>query len=72
MIKGVDYEIRIDAYKNCFKCYVDNVLMSSDCDNTFPGGSVAIILWEDNGKTHIIADIDSMKVYKLSEKKEIK
>lgn len=64
---GVSYNVRIDACRNHFRCFVNGVLMSADYDydRTFPVGSVALILWEDDGRTDIRATIGSMSVYKL-------
>ncbi len=64
---GVSYSVRIDACKNHFKCRIDDMLMSKDYDwdNTFPHGSIALILWEDNGQTDIRASIGSMTVHRL-------
>ncbi len=64
---GVSYDVQIDAFRNHFRCYINGVLMSKDYDfdNTFPTGSIALILWEDNGTTDIRATIGPMSVHKL-------
>jgi len=64
---GVWYDIRIDVYENNFKCYVNEVLMMNDFDfsKNFSTGSIAIILWEDNGVTDIRAAVGQMSVREL-------
>lgn len=66
----VDYHVRIDAYKNHFRCYVNNVLISSDhdFDCSFPHGSIALILWEDDGKTDIKATFGPISIRRLTKK----
>jgi len=67
MKAGVWYDVRIDAFENHFRCYVDGVLMLDDYDfqNCFPKGSIAIILWECNGATDIVAAVGPILVYRL-------
>ncbi|MBA7646695.1 hypothetical protein ES703_54461 [subsurface metagenome] len=64
---GIWYDVRIDAYQNNFRLYVDGNLMLNDYDfeNLLPLGPVAIILWEDDGITDIKAAIGPMSVHEL-------
>lgn len=64
---GIPYSVRIDAFGSRFRCYVNGVLMSKDydLDDRFPRGSIALILWEDNGQTDIRASVGSMSVHRL-------
>lgn len=64
---GIWYDVRIDAYENNFRLYVDGNLMLNDYDfeNFFPLGPVAVILWEDDGVTDIRAAVGPMSVYRL-------
>lgn len=68
---GVWYDISIDVYKNNFRFYVNGVLMLSDFDfvKNFAKGSIAIILWENDGMTDIKASVGPMSVHKLVSKK---
>jgi hypothetical protein len=67
---GVNYHIRIDAYNNNFRCYVNEKLMMNefDFDNSFPVGSIAIILWEKDGVTDMKAAVGPMCVHRLLKK----
>ncbi len=64
---GTWYAIRIDAYYNTFRLYVDGVLVSNDhdFDGYFPIGSIAIILWENDGKTDIKASLGAMSITEI-------
>lgn len=64
---GVWYDIRIDVYEDNFRFYVNGVLMMNDFDfaRNFSTGSIATILWEDNGITDIRAAVGPMSVRKL-------
>ncbi|MFC2016510.1 hypothetical protein ACFLUF_02225 [Chloroflexota bacterium] len=64
------YNVRIDVYESNFKCYVDGKLMMQNSDNDFKNGSIAIILWEDNGKDDIKAEVGPMTVHKLVSRKK--
>ena len=67
MTLGAWYDVRIDVFKNNFRCYVDGVLMLDDYDfqNCFHIGSIAIILWEPNGITDIRAAVGPISVHNL-------
>lgn len=64
---GRFYKITIDAFKNSFKCFVDDTLMSTDYDfaNDFPEGPVAIILWENDSCTDIAGTLKAFQVHGL-------
>lgn len=61
------YDIEIDCWRNRFLCRVDgaHVLEAWDIRKSFGAGSIAIILWEDDGKTDISADITDLRVCEL-------
>jgi hypothetical protein len=63
------YTIIIDVFKNTFYLTVDGkkIFSIKDLKNTFESGSIAIILWEKDGKTDIAIDIDKITVNKLYE-----
>lgn len=65
------YDVIIDVYKNNFKFYVNEVLIMNDFDfvKNFTAGSIAIILWENNGVTNIKASVGPMSVHRLVSKK---
>jgi hypothetical protein len=65
---GVWYDVRIDAFANRFRFFVDGVLMLDDFDfqNSFPVGPIAVILWESNGATDIVASVGPMEVYAIA------
>jgi hypothetical protein len=61
------YHVRIDAIDDCFRCFINGKLLLTDFDrrNSFPTGSIAIILWENDGKTDIRAAVRSLRVRRL-------
>jgi hypothetical protein len=62
---GRSYQIKIDSYDSIFRCWVDGQLMLENVDTDISKGSISIILWEDNGKTNIRADVYNNRVVKL-------
>lgn len=64
---GVWYDVEIRVWKNRFECCIDGALLLTDCDsaNHFPTGSIAIILWEDDGATDLSAAIGPIRVSAL-------
>jgi hypothetical protein len=64
MKRGVVYHVRIDAYGNNFRCYIDGALMMNAFDfrNALPTGSIAMILWEDGGSMSIKASVERICV----------
>lgn len=68
---NVWYDVRIEAYENNFKCYVNEKLMMNDFDfaSNLSAGSIAIILWENDGISNIKASVGPMSIYKLLRKK---
>ena len=54
-----DYRVNIIAKGMFFECWIDGefVLFGYDYKNRLKVGSLAIILWEDDGKTDIRAKI---------------
>jgi hypothetical protein len=70
---GIPYNVRIDAYRNNFRCYINGTLMMNefDFDNTLPIGSIAIILWEKDGVTDMKATVGPMCVRQLLKKSNL-
>jgi hypothetical protein len=68
LVPGRWYELCIAVRGNRSRCYVDGrlVLDDFDPDRRFAGGSLAVIMWEDDGKTAIAADIEDMSVTGLA------
>ena len=60
------YDLRIDAYATHFRCYVDGRLCLENSDTDLADGSISLILWEDDGRTEIIAEIGPSAVYELN------
>lgn len=67
MVLGRWYDIQIDCWHNRFRCCVDGrwILTAWDFADSFPTGSVAVILWEDDGQTDIRAELDGLQIRKL-------
>lgn len=65
---GVWYDLRIDMYEDTFRCYVNDTLMMENCDGDLSHGSICIILWEDDGKTKVSAEVGPMAVQMIREK----
>lgn len=59
---GRPYKVKIIAYKSLYRCYVDDELMMENVDIDIVSGSIAIILWEDDGATDMIAEVDDVVV----------
>jgi len=64
------YLVRIDAYSSLFRCYVDKKLMLENVDTDIESGSISLILWEDDGKTNISAEVEKIVVYGLEKEDE--
>jgi len=60
------YKVKIDSNDSVFRCWVDGKLMLENVDTDIPSGSVSIILWEDNGRTDISADVYDNRVVELT------
>lgn len=63
---GKYYHVRIDVIDSIMRCYVDGVLKLENVDTDIASGTIAIILWEDDGKTPIEAEVSNKSVYRLS------
>ena len=59
------YHVKIDSYGSLFRCWVDGTLMLENVDTDIEKGSISIILWEDDGKTNIKADVYDNRVVEL-------
>lgn len=59
------YDVKIDSYASLFRCWVDGKLMLENVDTDLASGSISIILWEDDGKTDIKADVYDNYVVEL-------
>jgi hypothetical protein len=62
------YDLRVDMYEDTFRCHVNGELMMESCDRDLSSGSICIILWEDDGKTKIEAEIGPMTVRNIRRK----
>jgi hypothetical protein len=60
------YDLRIDVYATLFRCYVDGRLWLENSDTDLADGSISVILWEDDGKTVITAEIGPSMVCHLN------
>ncbi len=47
------------------RCYVDGVLKLENVDTDIATGTIAIILWEDDGQTNIEAEVSNNVVHRL-------
>lgn len=65
MTLGGWYNLRIDTYKNVFRCYVNGKLMIENSDTDLTYGSIAIILWEDDGVTDIVPKIGPVSIKEI-------
>jgi hypothetical protein len=59
------YHVKIDVVDSIMRCYVDGDLKLENVDTDIPTGTIAIILWEDDGKTQIEAEVSNNIVYAL-------
>jgi len=59
------YHVTIKVIDSIMRCYVDNVLILENVDTDIPAGTIAIILWEDDGKTNIEAEVSNNIVHAL-------
>jgi hypothetical protein len=60
------YHVKIDVIDNIMRCYVDGDLKLENVDTDIATGTIAIILWEDDGKTPIEAEVSHNSVHVLS------
>lgn len=60
------YHVRIDVVDSIMRCYVDNHLKLENVDTDISSGTIAIILWEDDGKTPIEAEVSNNIVRALA------
>ncbi|MBN1321358.1 MAG: hypothetical protein JXA87_11015 [Thermoleophilia bacterium] len=63
------YEVCIAVKGSRSRCYVDGCLVLDDYDpgDLFPRGSVALILWENDGVTDIEADIRDLRILRVGD-----
>jgi hypothetical protein len=59
---GLWHRIRIKAHRSIFQCSVNDVILMENVDVDLPCGSLAVILWEDDGHTNIQCRIKAVKV----------
>jgi hypothetical protein len=62
---GQWHQVRIDVCASLFRCYVDSRLLLENVDTDLATGSICVILWEDDGRTPILAEVGPMNVYSL-------
>jgi hypothetical protein len=60
------YQLRIDVCATLYRCYVDGRLCLENSDTDLADGSISVILWEDDGRTAIIAEIGPSAVHQLT------
>jgi hypothetical protein len=65
MALGAWYDLRIDAKRNLYRCYVNKMLMMENRESSIRTGTIAIILWEIDGVTEAIAEVGPCIVRKL-------
>lgn len=61
------YQVRIEACTTVFRCYVDGQLALENVDCDLADGSICVILWEDDGRTPMQAEVGPMTVCSLRE-----
>lgn len=61
-----EYDVRIDVYSNLFRCFVNKKLVMENVDTDIASGSVAIILWENDGETPIVAEVSDLNIFSLT------
>src|SRR6202522_4027182 len=59
------YDLRIDAKKDRYRCYVNGMLMMENRNAAIQRGSISIILWEIDQKTDAIAEVGPSVVRRL-------
>mgnify|MGYP000864593213 CR=1 FL=1 len=59
------YHVKIEVIDSIMRCYVDGVLKLENVDTDIATGTIAIILWEDDGKTPIEAEVSNNVVHAL-------
>ena len=57
MALGAWYDLRIDTRRGRHRCYVNGVLMMENREHSLHRGSIAIILWEVDGTTEVLAEV---------------
>lgn len=60
------YHVKIEVIDSIMRCYVDGDLMLENVDTDIASGTIAIILWEDDSKTPIEAEVSKNIVHALS------
>ncbi|WP_446363515.1 hypothetical protein [Coleofasciculus chthonoplastes] len=60
------HDLQIDAYGTVFRCYVDGILRMENSDIELTYGSIAIILWETDGVTDMVAKVSSLSVQEIA------
>lgn len=68
MTLGRDYRWVIGVQDNRFVLWIDDELLMDEVDGRrlFPRGSIAVILWENDGQTPIRASVREMRVIELA------
>ena len=59
------YHVKIDVIDSIMRCYVDGILKLENVDTDIASGTIAIILWEDDGKTRIEGEVSNNIVHAL-------
>jgi hypothetical protein len=59
---GQWYHLRIVTWQYAFRCYIDEKLLIENVDTDITSGSIAIILWEPDGGTDMVASVRNLVV----------
>ena len=62
------YELRIENFRTFSRISVDNLPLMENVEADLTGGSICIIVWEDNGRTPIKARVEQNNLYLVQEK----
>ncbi|MFA0031230.1 MULTISPECIES: hypothetical protein [unclassified Vibrio] len=69
---GVEYSLEVVVKDDVYECYIDNKLLSTDHGCGFINkGGIAIILWEDDGKTTMNMCLNEIEITELKKVEEI-
>jgi hypothetical protein len=60
------YHVKIDVIDSIMRCYVGGDLKLENVDTDIASGTIAIILWEDDGQTPIEAEVSNNVVHALA------
>lgn len=64
---GQWYDLRIDVCASLCRCYVDDHLWLENTDADLGWGTICVILWEDDGRTDMVAEVGPMVVHEIKQ-----